>query len=122
MENQPKNEDLEGATLKPKTLDVVDSKDLINKVPDVVVIGNPDTWLLIAKASSKSQGWMKSTKAMEILGLGVVIQVTTENANGVAEALTFVPGACIKSKVVNQETGELVRAVVFGNNLSLSLS
>ena len=40
--------------------------------------GNGDTFKLISKASSKEEGWMKSTKAMEIEGVGVVIQVTTQ--------------------------------------------
>jgi len=33
---------------------------------------------------------MKSTKAMDC-GCGVVIQVTTQQGNNIAEALTFVP-------------------------------
>jgi len=54
--------------------------------------GDGDTFKLIAKASSRSEGWMKSTKAMEIPGVGCVIQVTTQQGDNVAEALTFVPG------------------------------
>jgi len=77
-----------------KSLDVVDSKDLQNKVSDVVVVGNPDTFQLLCKASSKSQGWMKSCKAMET-GSGCVVQVTTQQGDNVAEALTFVPGVKI---------------------------
>lgn len=34
---------------------------------------------------------MKSTKAMEIEGVGCVIQVTTQQGVQVAEAVTFVP-------------------------------
>lgn len=66
-------------------------------VPDIKVVGDGDTFRLICKASSEKEGWMKSTKAMEIMGVGCVIQVTTQQRNpdgsyAVAEALTFVPG------------------------------
>ena len=65
-------------------------------VKDIVVFGNGDTFKLISKASSKAEGWMKSTKAMEIEGVGCVIQVTTQQGDNVAEALTFVPGVKIE--------------------------
>jgi len=39
---------------------------------------------------------MKSTKAMEIAGVGCVVQVTTQQGDNVAEALTFIPAAKIK--------------------------
>jgi hypothetical protein len=79
-----------------KTTTVVDSKDLKEKVPDVVLYGNPDTWKLICKASSPSEGWMKSTKAMEIEGLGILVQVSTQQGQQVAEALHFVRDAMIE--------------------------
>ena len=78
-----------------KALDVTSSKDFQNKISDVKIFGNPDTWELICKASSKEQGWMKSTKAMEIPGLGCLVQVSTQQGDHVAEALSFVPGAKI---------------------------
>ena len=64
-------------------------------IKDMVNFGDPDLFELISKASSNAEGWMKSTKAMEIQGCGCVIQVTTQQGNHVAEALTFVPGAVI---------------------------
>ena len=64
-------------------------------VPDVQVTGNGDMFRLLCKASSKGQGWMKSCKAMEIEGVGCVVQVTTQQDEHVAEALTFVPGVRI---------------------------
>lgn len=84
-----------------KTLDVVSVDDLKEKVSDVVVVGNGNMFQLLCKASSKSQGWMKSTKACEIEGLGCIVQVTTQQGDNVAEALTFVPGA----KIVDDENG-----------------
>jgi len=69
-------------------------------VPDIKVVGNGDMFQLLCKASSEAEGWMKSTKAMEVTG-GCVVQVTTQQRNPdgsyvVAEALTFVPGAVIE--------------------------
>jgi len=62
------------------------------------VTGNPDLFTVLSKASTS--GWMKSTKAMEVPEVGVVVQVSTQinNIDGthsIAEALTFVPGAHI---------------------------
>ncbi len=83
-----------------KTLNNVDIEDVKKKVSDVEVFGNGDLFQLIAKASSKEQRWMKSTKAMETPG-GCVIQVTTQQGSNVAEALTFVPN----TKVLIDENG-----------------
>lgn len=85
-------------TTPNKTLDVTNGEDAKTKIKDIVFFGNPDTWQLISKASSKEEGWMKSTKAMEIEQVGVVIQVSTQQGCSVAEALTFIPGAKIAVK------------------------
>ncbi len=82
-----------------KTLDVLDVADTQRKVSDVVIVGDPDTFALLCKASSTSQGWMKSTKVCNVID-GCIVQVTTQqrNADGsysVAEALTYVPGSWI---------------------------
>lgn len=78
--------------MSKKTLGVVNIADAKAKVSDIAAFGDGDTFKLICKASSKEQGWMKSTKAMEISGVGCVVQVTTQQGDNVAEALTFVPG------------------------------
>jgi len=65
-------------------------------VDDLVVYGNGDTFQLICKASSVKEGWMKSTKAMEIADVGCLVQVTTQQGTDVAEALTFVEGVKIE--------------------------
>lgn len=79
-----------------KDLDVTNTKDAQKKTSDLVVFGNPDIWELLCKASSKSGGWVKSTKAMRV-HKGVVLQVTTQQGDHVAEALTFVPGVRIET-------------------------
>jgi hypothetical protein len=79
-----------------KSLDVTSSKDFPDKVSDVEVFGNPDLWQLVCKASSEKQGWMKSTKVLEIPDSGCVVQVTTQQGDQVAEAVTFVPWVRLK--------------------------
>ena len=86
-----------------KTLHNSDISGAKQNVKDIKIIGNGDTFRLICKASSESEGWMKSTKAMEVTG-GCVVQVTTQQRNpdgsyAIAEALTFVP----KVKLVDSE-------------------
>lgn len=81
-----------------KTLTVTNMDELKAQVADVQVHGDPGLWVCLAKASSKCQGWMKSTKAMQIDDLGVIVQVSTQQGDHVAEALTFVPGAAIQER------------------------
>ncbi len=83
-----------------KTLDISNTEEAKAKVSDINIVGT-DLFKLLCKASSKEQGWMKSTKAMEIPGVGCVLQVTTQQGTNVAEALTFVPGV----KIVEDNNG-----------------
>jgi len=106
-----------------KNLDNTTASQAKANVSDLVIWGDGDMFKLLCKASSKAQGWMKSTKACEIEGIGCIIQVTTQqknetahhpitpedNGNGglvvdttrpaadysLAEAVTFVPGVKI---------------------------
>ncbi len=78
-----------------KTLGNTDVNGTHKNVPDVVVYGDGDTFALLCKASSKNEGWMKSTKVANIPG-GALVQVTTQQRNpdgsyAVAEALTYAP-------------------------------
>jgi hypothetical protein len=87
--------------MSDKALDVTSVADATQgKVSDIKVVGNGDTFRLLCKASSKEQGWMKSCKAMEVPG-GCVVQVTTQQGDNVAEALTFVPGVKIEDDINN---------------------
>jgi hypothetical protein len=86
--------------MEGKTLDGLNIKDVKKKVTDVKVFGNGDLWQLINKASSEKQGWMKSTKVLEIKDedgdvAGCIVQVSTQQRNpdgsyAVAEAVTYV--------------------------------
>ncbi len=89
-----------------KTLHNSDISGTKVNVPDVKVVGNGDMFQLLCKASSKIEGWMKSTKACEISGMGCLVQVTTQQRNPdgsytVAEALSFVPNTIIVEDVNN---------------------
>ena len=90
-----------------KTLVNTDANGASKNVKDIQFWGNGDTFKLISKASSQNEGWMISTKAMEIANLGCVVQVTTQQRNpdlsySVAEAVTFVPH-CRLREILNQE-------------------
>lgn len=78
-----------------KTLKNSDVSGAKQNVKDIVVVGNGDTFQLLCKAYSEAEGWMKSTKAMQ-LPEGCLVQVTTQQKNPdgsyvVAEALSYVP-------------------------------
>ncbi len=82
-----------------KTLHNSDVSGARQNVKDIQVVGNGDMFRLLCKASSQNEGWMKSTKAMEVPG-GCVVQVTTQQRNedgtyAIAEALSFVPNVVI---------------------------
>lgn len=88
--------------MTPKTLQNSTVSQAKDNVSDLQVYGNGNMFQLLCKASSDNEGWMKSTKAMEIKNVGCVVQVTTQQRNpdgsySVAEALTFVPGVSIIS-------------------------
>ena len=78
-----------------KTLTNTTAKGAKTQVKDIEFWGNGDTFKLISKASSQNEGWMKSTKAMQIDGSGCVVQVTTQQGDNIAEAITFVPNVMI---------------------------
>ena len=92
--------------MENKTLSNTDSNGTRENVKDVQFWGDGDTFKLISKASSQNEGWMKSTKAMQIKSLGCVVQVTTHQGDNVAEAITFVPGAKIEEQ--KDEEGNII--------------
>jgi hypothetical protein len=79
-----------------------DAKELDNTVK---IIGNPDLWKLVSKVFSDEHQWMKSTKAMNIEGRGVLVQVSTQLGDQVAEALTFIPDAMVEGPFKDKVTG-----------------
>jgi hypothetical protein len=88
-----------------KTLDNSDFEQVKAKVSDIKLTGDGDLFKVLSKASSDSEGWMKSTKAMQLPG-GCLVQVTTQQRNpdgsyAIAEALSYVPGVLIAEDVNN---------------------
>jgi hypothetical protein len=67
--------------MSEKTLDNTTADQASKQVSDLKIWGNGDTFKLICKASSKAEGWMKSTKAMQIDGVGCIVQVSTQQIN-----------------------------------------
>lgn len=85
--------------MKLKNLENTNSETVKANVEDIKFFGDPNLFKLISKASSNEEGWMKSTKALDV-GAGVVIQVTTQQrnpdyTNAIAEALVYVPGVTL---------------------------
>jgi len=77
------------------------TKEAREETPGLKVHGNPDEWRLLCKAECPDGTWSKSTKVMEIPGYdssvngGVLVQVSTQRFDSVAEAVAFIPGARI---------------------------
>jgi len=98
--------------METKTFGNTTASKAVENVKDIKFWGDGDTFKLISKAYSNKEGWMKSTKAMEIAYLGCVVQVTTQQLNvdgtyAVAEAVTFVPGVKIE-EFLNGDTKEVI--------------
>jgi hypothetical protein len=96
---------------QPKLMDITEIKGAKANISDLKTFGNGDMFQLLCKASSTAQGWMKSTKAMQIDGVGCVVQVTTQQGDYVAEAVTFVPGVRIEEIDGNKDNGRRLVAI-----------
>jgi len=80
-----------------KTLENTKASQAKDNVSDIGFYGDGDTFKCISKAWSKTQGWMKSTKALNV-PTGVVVQVSTQQGDNVAEAVCFIPGCKVVAK------------------------
>ena len=83
-----------------------------DNVRDIQFWGNGDMWKLISKAWSEEEKWMKSTKAMQIDNIGCLVQVTTQQGDNIAEAITFVPSARI-NEITDDEGNIVARKLIF---------
>lgn len=90
-----------------KQINAKNTADVRELKNEVKIIGNPDLWKLICKVYDDDAGaeWMKSTKAMNIEGRGVLVQVSTQLGDQVAEALTFIPDAMVEGPFKDKVTG-----------------
>ena len=94
--------------IKERTLNNTSNKDLQKNINDFEIFGE-DVWKLIAKVSSKSQNWFKSTKAMEIPNKGCLIQVSTYDNGQIAEALEFIPNVRIIENEINEKITRILK-------------
>lgn len=83
-----------------KTLNTSEINGARKVIKDIEIVGNSDMFQLLCKASSKEEGWMKSTKAMQLPN-GCLVQVTTQQGDNVAEALQYVPDVKIVDDINN---------------------
>lgn len=83
-----------------KTLNTSEINGARKVIKDIEVVGDGDMFKLLCKASSKAEGWMKSTKAMQLPD-GCLVQITTQQGDHVAEALQYVPGVVIVDDINN---------------------
>lgn len=104
--------------MEEKTLDISEVKGAKKNIKDIKIFGDGDTFALLCKASSESQGFMKSTKVCNVCG-GCIVQVSTQQRNpdgsyAVAEALSYVPNmnidtSCEPRKLVPISTCSMIR-------------
>jgi hypothetical protein len=107
-----------------KSLHNTTSNGARKNVKDIQFWGDGDTFKLISKASSENEGWMKSTKAMEINGIGCVVQTTTQQRNpdgsyALTDAVTFVPNCYIEA--TKNDKDEVVSRKLISNVKTNSL-
>lgn len=95
-----------------KTLNNSEVNVAKKQVKDIEVYGDGDTFALLCKASSKEEGWMKSTKVYNLHN-GCLVQVSTQQNDNVAEAITFVPDVQIDT---NSNPRKLVPIYRFDNS------
>lgn len=107
------DEDAKSCDVVKKTLHNSNASGASVNVKDIIFWGDGDTFKLISKASSKNEGWMKSTKAMQIDGVGCVVQVTTQQGDNVAETVCFVPG--VKIEETSGEDGKVISRKLIDN-------
>lgn len=49
------------------------------------------------KDGSERDGWVRTTKAMEIEDVGCIVQLTTQKNDNFSEALSYIPGVRIET-------------------------
>lgn len=86
--------------MRAKPLGITNTNAAMSLIPDLEIVGNPDMFTLLCKASSKDQKWSKSTKALELTN-GCLVQVSTQIEGNVAEALCFIPQVKIEQDINN---------------------
>lgn len=104
-----------------KSLSVSTPEELKVASPDVKLVGDPNAWICISKASSESQGWMHSTKVACVAGSGLLVQTSTElrphdGVRATSQALVFVPGAYLDGRTIEGVVQYEMRNMNDGNH------
>lgn len=99
-----------------RTLENTTASQAKDNIKDIKFWGNGDAWKLLGKASSVNEGWMKSSKAYQIDGVGCIVQVTTQQFNEVAEAVVFVPNTVIEE--TKGEDGVVISRKIIEHNFA----
>ena len=106
--------------MNSKTLNIQNVEQAKEKINDIKVYGDGDTFALLCKASSKNQKWMKSTKVCNLPN-GCLVQVSTQQGDNVAEGLTFVPGVNI-DKSIEPRCFKLIEKFNTYNNETINIT
>lgn len=107
-----------------KDLNIVSPEGLRAAVSDVELHGDPAFWICIAKASSKSKGWMHSTKVALLRGQGLLVQTSTELYDGeshvrtTSQALEFIPHVYLEGRTVGDRPSYEIIAANAGDRPS----
>ena len=68
---------------------------------------NPELFRVLSRVVSATEGWTQTTKAMEIPGVGCVLQVTIRLGDTVTNTLSFIPGV----KLVDTGSSSVLKAM-----------
>lgn len=78
--------------IEPRDGTITSTASAASKLHDLMVVGDPDVWFIIAKAASKAGGFLHVTKAMNV-PYGVIVDIYSETAAGASRSSLLVPGA-----------------------------
>ena len=110
-----------------KTLNVRNTEEAL--AAGCEIFGDPDTWVLIAKAWNDQEEWMKTTNGMEIPGPGGGVIVHTQFFQrektppvgldiqpACSESMVYIPGAMILISSVGKDTPDTHKIVMRTGN------
>ena len=78
------------------------AKELLNTIPkDLKTVGDC-SFVLISEVSSKSQRYTRTVRAMEVKGVGCVLQTTIQFKNSVSVTSCFLPNCRIEKYFIDK--------------------
>lgn len=67
------------------------------KSTELAPVGDQDAMKIIARVKDDDEGTVRTIRAMEVLGLGCFVLVTTRKGNTLTETTSFIPNAKIEA-------------------------